>query len=244
MLLQDCSDDAWKSSDAGCTPTYCSRQTHAQTEASTVMSIPYIISACLSPFLGAFVDRFGYRAVIATVAPAALIIVHSMLGFTEVSPVGPLVGQGLSYAMFAAVIWPSIPLVIEPQYIGLGYGVTTSVQNAGLAIFPVIIASIYTDNDSHYIPSAEEFFVGLACLGFIVGLYLNYYDYHNGNLFNSASRHTVPGNEDLDMPSPMDNKEILIAHADASKRSNSRDQRMSGEGRRLSSEIFATSMMH
>jgi MFS family permease len=210
------------------------------------MSIPYIISACLSPFLGAFVDRFGYRAVIATVAPGALILVHSLLGFSDVNPVGPLVGQGLSYAMFAAVIWPSIPLVIEPQYIGLGYGVTTSVQNLGLALFPVIIAALYTANGNLYIPTAEDFFVSLACLGFVVGLYLNYYDFHNGNIFNKPGQHTVPGNEeyDVDFKSPVDNKEILIAHADTNRRGNSRDGRMSGEGRRVSSEIFATSMMH
>lgn len=177
---------------------------------------------------------------IATVAPGALILVHSLLGFSNVNPVGPLVGQGLSYAMFAAVIWPSIPLVIEPQYVGLGFGVTTAIQNLGLALFPIIIAALYSSDDNSYIPVAEEFFVSLACLGMLVGLYLNYYDYHHNNIFNSPGHHTVPGNEDLD--SPIDNKEILFANAESSgsKRVPSKD----GEGRRLSSEIFATSMMH
>lgn len=71
------------------------------------MSIPYIISACLSPVLGGFVDKFGYRAVIATVAPMVLVLVHSLLGFSRVDPVGPLVGQGLAYRCAG---WPSCPV--------------------------------------------------------------------------------------------------------------------------------------
>lgn len=181
----DCTSDAWSD---GCLKTYCDRQSDAVVEAGTIMSIPYIISACLSPFLGGYVDRYGMRAIIATIAPAALIIVHSLLGFTNVDPVGPLVGQGLAYSAFAAVLWPSIPLVVEAKFIGLGYGLVTSVQNAGLAIFPLIVASIYTSSNEEYIPNAEVFFVILATFGFLVGLYLNYYDYNNDGVFNSPTK--------------------------------------------------------
>ena len=40
------------------------------------MSIPYIISAVLSPVLGGVVDRFAMRPIIATIAPLVLVIVH------------------------------------------------------------------------------------------------------------------------------------------------------------------------
>ena len=70
-------------------------------------------------------------------------VVHSILGYApSVDPVGPLVGQGLAYAGFAAVLWPSVPLVVEQRFIGLGYGVVTSVQNLGLASFPLIVSGI------------------------------------------------------------------------------------------------------
>jgi MFS family permease len=148
------------------------------------MSIPYIISACLSPFLGGFVDRFGMRAVIATLAPAVLIVVHLLLAETTVSPIGPMVGQGIAYSAFAAVIWPSVPLVVQLKLIGLGYGVITSIQNAGLAFFPLIVAAIYQSSGDEYIPTVEFFFVSLACLGVAVGLWLNIYDMSHGNVFN------------------------------------------------------------
>jgi hypothetical protein len=81
----DCTDDVWSD---GCTVEYCNRLDDAVISANTVMSIPYIISACLSPILGGFVDRFGLRAVIATLAPVALVLVHSLMGATDVDPIG------------------------------------------------------------------------------------------------------------------------------------------------------------
>lgn len=121
----DCTASDGGASEGSCFYDYCQGQSAAIAQASTVMSIPYIISASLSPFLGGFADRFGKRAIIATIAPAALIVVHSLLGLaTQISPVGPLVGQGLAYAAFAAVLWPSVPLVVEQRFIGLGYGVS------------------------------------------------------------------------------------------------------------------------
>jgi MFS family permease len=98
-----------------------------------------------------------------------------------------MVGQGLAYSAFAAVIWPSVPLVVEKKYIGLGYGAITSIQNAGLASFPLIVASIYESSGDEYIPNCEFFFVSLAALGVAVGLYLNYYDVNNNNIFNSPT---------------------------------------------------------
>jgi MFS family permease len=116
----DCGDDAW-SDDGTCTYEYCKRQADGIQQASFVMSIPYVISACLSPVLGGFVDRWGQRAVIATLAPLSLVVVHLLMAVSEVSPIGPMVGQGIAYSAFAAVIWPSVPLVVEKRLTGLGY---------------------------------------------------------------------------------------------------------------------------
>lgn len=178
----DCGDDSW-SDDGTCTYEYCKRQTDGIAQASFIMSIPYVISACLSPVLGGFVDRFGQRAVIATLAPLSLVVVHLLMAETDISPIGPMVGQGIAYSAFAAVIWPSVPLVVEKRLTGLGYGVITAIQNCGLAGFPLIVATIYSIDDE-YIPNVEFFFVSLACLGVLVGLYLNYYDHYHDHIFN------------------------------------------------------------
>lgn len=181
----DCGDDVW-SDEGECTYEYCKRQQDGIEQANFVMSIPYVISACLSPVLGGFVDRYGMRAVIATLAPLALMVVHLLMAISEVSPIGPMVGQGVAYSAFAAVIWPSVPLVVEKRLTGLGYGVITAIQNMGLAGFPLVVATIYSI-DGEYIPKVEFFFVGLASLGVLVGLYLNYYDYYHDHIFNQPA---------------------------------------------------------
>ena len=86
----DCTKSCWED---GCTVEYCSRLADGEKQASLIMSIPYIISAVMSPVLGLAVDRFGCRAIIATIAPLLLVIVHFLLAYTDLDPIGPLVGQ-------------------------------------------------------------------------------------------------------------------------------------------------------
>ncbi len=81
-----------------------------------------------------------------------------------------------------------MPLVVEPRYTGLGFGIVNCVQNAGLALFPIIIAKIASDHDGKYIPYAENVFISLAIIGFLVGLYMNYYDYYHDGIFNKPTK--------------------------------------------------------
>lgn len=127
--------------------------------------------------MGAFVDSFGLRGVIVALAPAILVIVHSLLGASSVSPIGPLVGQGVAYSLFAGSVWPSIPLVMDERYIGLAYGTLFAAINIGYAILPLIIAQIYSNSGDTYIPNVEYFIVGLAAAGLLAALYMNFYDY-------------------------------------------------------------------
>jgi MFS family permease len=147
----DCSDSCWADN---CTVAYCSALTKGESKASVIMSIPYIISAVLSPFVGLAVDLYGFRAVIAALAPAMIVVVHLLLGYSKVDPVGPLVGQGLAYTGFASVLWPAVPLVVDDSLVGLAFGVVTSLQNLSCAIIPLIVASIYTDSGDKYVCAA------------------------------------------------------------------------------------------
>ena len=213
----DCTEDEWKD---GCTEEYCSRLSDAESEASIIMSIPYIISAALSPPLGFFIDRYGYRAVIAAIAPAILIIVHLLLAVTDVNPIGPLVGQGLAYTGFVSVLWPAVPLVVIERLLGLAFGIVTSMQNFTCAIVPLIAAAIYSSAGDHYIPNVELLFVSLASLGLVVGIYMNYYDYNYNNSVLNKGLKTVDdrgssGDEDSNVKPLLDN-EIMTGNSTSS----------------------------
>jgi MFS family permease len=178
----DCIDPFWSHA---CTKNYCDAQKQATEVAGRVMSIPYFLSATLSPPLGYIVDMIGSRATIASLAPLLLICVHGTLAWGSGSPIVPLIFQGVAYSLFASVIWPSVPLTVADRFVGTAYGAMTSVQNIGLALFPLIIAAIY-ESTQHYVPSTELFFVALAAFGLIIGVALNYYDKRTGGNLNAV----------------------------------------------------------
>jgi hypothetical protein len=107
-----------------------------------------------------------------------------MLAFTDWYPVVPLLLLGFSYAIYASALWPSIALVIEPQYHATAYGIATSVQNLGLAVAPLVIGSLmpasncptYDDCVGHYV-KVEVLLIGIGAVGCVSGLLLNWVDY-------------------------------------------------------------------
>ena len=182
-----CADDVWKDE---CTEEFCDRHASGILRANTIMSIPYFMAAVLFPVCGQLVDWYGFRAVGLVVAPAVLVVVHALLGFTRVDPIPLMVGQGLAYSIMASALWPSVPLVVDPANVGLAYGTAFSMQNVGLAIIPLVMASIYASSGNTYIPNVEVFLVcvsGVACL---VGLWLCRYDYTHGGDLNAPMKST------------------------------------------------------
>ena len=179
----DCGDAFWSDD---CTLDFCAAQRAATELSGKIMSIPYLLSATLSPFCGFIVDRIGLRAVIASVACIILICVHLSLALMDSSPVFPLIGQGIAYVCYAAVIWPSVPLTVAEECIGTAFGAMCAIQNVGLALFPLIIAGIYTASGEKYIPNVEYFFVVCALVGTIVGVFLNVSDRRMGGMLNKA----------------------------------------------------------
>eukprot|EP00804_Cyclotella_cryptica_P002129 CCRYP_006549-RA/>CCRYP_006549-RA protein AED:0.02 eAED:0.02 QI:208/1/1/1/1/1/3/273/614 len=179
-----CGDDFWF---AGCTMNYCAKEHSATEKAGKVMSIPYLISSVSSPLLGHMIDKVGRRAVIATVASTILLLVHLSLALLDCSPVGPMVGQGIAYSLYAAVLWPSVPLTVSKQFIGTAFGVITSIQNMGLALFPLAIATIYNSSGNNYIPNVEFFFASCAASGVVIGILMIRVDKKTGGRLNSIS---------------------------------------------------------
>jgi MFS family permease len=179
----DCDEAFWSD---GCTKDYCDALRQATVTADRVMSIPYVVSAVLSPVLGGIVDRIGRRAILASVAPLALIVVHLTLAFARSSPFLPLLGQGIAYALFGAVLWPSVPLTVDPSMAGTAFGIMNSIQNIGLVGFPLVVAAIHNRSNQRYLPSVELLFVACATLGVIVGIQLNLLDLRGGSKLNSV----------------------------------------------------------
>jgi MFS family permease len=171
----DCGSSVWNGNEA-CTYTYCNALANSETTVATIMSIPYIISGAASPVFGIFIDYYGLRAFLTWVSSGILVLVHGYLAWSDCSPVLPLIGQGLAYTAFAAVLWPAIPLVVSEELRGLSFGIGTASYNAGCAAVPLIAASVYTQSNNKYIPNVELLFTTMALFSFLLGIYLNYLD--------------------------------------------------------------------
>ncbi len=65
------------------------------------MSEPYLISAMLTPILGAAVDARGGRATLVGVSACLLTAVHLALGFSALPAAIALAGLGVGYSIFA-----------------------------------------------------------------------------------------------------------------------------------------------
>ena len=158
-----CTDKDWtQATGPTCAKEYCKAEKKAEGKVATVFSIPYFMSAFLSPILGGGVDKVGGRAVICLGSGLMLVAVHGLLGFSSVNPVVPMVGQGMAYSMFAAALWPSVPYLVPKESVGIAYGVVTAVQNMGLAGIPLIVAMVYNASGETYIPYVELLFVCFA----------------------------------------------------------------------------------
>jgi len=188
----DCNDPFW--ADA-CTKDYCDALKTATETAGRTMSIPYFISAALSPPLGHLVDKIGRRAIVASFAPLMLVAVHLTLALSNLSPILPLVGQGVAYSLFAAVIWPSVPLTVDERLTGTAFGVITAIQNLGLTIFPLVVAYLYKVARGKYIPSVEIFFSTCALFGVVIGILLNVMDARRGGKLNARANNNNNENE-------------------------------------------------
>lgn len=135
--------------------------------ANRYLLIPFLISACLSPFMGGVVDVFGKRAHLLTLSALSLCLGHGLLGFVEAGRAG-FIAQGVamwpaisvmiigfSYCIYAAAIWPSIALVVPERTVGTAYGVVTAVQNLGLAVFPLMVGAIQDSTCDLFYTSTE-----------------------------------------------------------------------------------------
>ena len=103
-----------------------------------------------------------------TVAAVILFGVHLTIRLSSAIPYWPLFFQGLAYAMYAAALWPAIGASVKKDEGGMAYGLTTAMQNIGLAMFPILVAGLRSKYGNY--DGVELLFVGLACAGICLGV--------------------------------------------------------------------------
>ncbi|ORC88643.1 putative major facilitator superfamily [Trypanosoma theileri] len=111
-------------------------------KASSYISAYQFASAAGSPVIGFIVDAVGRNTLWLIVASACFVLLHVLLIVSMIPGIVLMIMMGLFYSFLVSGLWPSIPWAVNENIVGFAYGMMTAVQNAGLAIFPIIVGKI------------------------------------------------------------------------------------------------------
>lgn len=184
---------------------------YSGTVASQTISSYQMTSAIFSPFVGFLVDSMGRNTYTLIMVSVIFALIHLLFICTDVMAVVLMVVMGFFFSFLAAALWPAVPLVVPSTAVGLSFGVMTSLQNIGLAVFPMLAGAVLDAHTTRgnsvpsdgedVLPSLEGFnltlllFLASALLsaGFSTGLLIR--DLHHGRILtmSGSERHEVEG---------------------------------------------------
>ncbi len=143
---------------------------HMFSTAPGTSSIIIFASMCFAPFAGGLVDRIGRRATLMIIGSLLMIPAHLMVGLTHWPPVIAMLILGAAFVLVPAAMWPSVPLVVEKERVGVAFGIMTMIQNVGLMAFPLLNGKLRVVTGDY--TASQVMFAGLGFLGliFAVGL--------------------------------------------------------------------------
>lgn len=111
-------------------------------EASRYVSMYQFTCAAGSPMVGLAVDALGRFTYFISSSCFLFGGIHMLFLLTMIRPYLLMPSMGLVYSLMAASLWPAVPYAIDDSLVGVAFGFMTSLQNIGLATFPLITGSI------------------------------------------------------------------------------------------------------
>ena len=161
-----------------------------------MITIIYSLAAIITPIFGFLVDKIGKKGLIMFASSGLLIAAHTTIAFLNDTTIPnylvliPLLMMGIFYSTYVAVIWPSFPLVVKEESLGTAFGMVTAFQNgmlvAAAAIVGVIAGDTLDDKGGYF--WTEIFLLGLAVLGMITTLFINYVDFNGEKVLHLPKR--------------------------------------------------------
>jgi len=124
------------------------------TTASNIFRWFPIGAAVITPFLGSFLDNKGKGATMLIWGALLLICCHLIFAFivpatgSKLIAYATIVILGISFALVPAALWPSVPKVMNPRYLGSAYSLIFWVQNIGLCFVPMLIGNVLASSNA------------------------------------------------------------------------------------------------
>ncbi|MCJ7611435.1 MAG: MFS transporter [Candidatus Aminicenantes bacterium] len=157
---------------------------HMFSTAPGITSIVIFASMICAPFAGRLVDKVGRRATLMIIGSLIMIPSHLTMGLTKLYPAYPMMALGVAFVLVPAAMWPSIPLIVPKDKVGTAFGLTTMIQNIGLAIFPFLNGKLRELTDSY--TSSLVMFAGLGLAGLVFAIFLKRADAREGGILEKS----------------------------------------------------------
>ncbi len=156
---------------------------HMFSTAPGTTSIIIFASTLFAPFAGSMVDRLGKRASLMLGGSFLMVLAYSILALTTLPPAVPMIILGAAFVIVPAAIWPSVPLIVEPQRTGTAYGLMTMIQNVGLMTFPWVNGRLRVRTQTY--TASMTMFAALGVIGIGLALALRRTDQKEGGVLES-----------------------------------------------------------
>lgn len=160
--------------------------THMFSTAPGITSIVIFASMVFAPFAGRLVDKAGKRASLMIIGSLILIPSHLIMGLTRLYPAWPMIALGAAFVLVPAAMWPTIPLIVAKDKVGTAFGLTTMIQNIGLALFPFLNGKLHELTGGY--AASSIMFAGLGLAGLVFAFLLKRADAREGGALQRAHR--------------------------------------------------------
>jgi nitrate/nitrite transporter NarK len=111
---------------------------------------------------------------------------YLLLAFTTLPPKFAMCLLGAAFVLVPAAMWPSIPLVVEPQRVGTAFGLTNMIQNIGLMTFPWLNGHLRVLTQNY--TASMVMFASLGVVGFVFSIALKAADGKAGSILEKPGR--------------------------------------------------------
>jgi MFS family permease len=158
---------------------------HMFDTAPGITSVIIFASMVCAPFAGQLVDKWGRRATLMIVGSLIMVPSHLTLGLTRIYPAWPMITLGAAFVLVPAAMWPSIPLIVPKEKVGTAFGLTTMIQNVGLALFPFLNGKLRELTSSY--TASMVMFAGLGLAGLVFAILLKRADAREGGVLERST---------------------------------------------------------
>jgi MFS family permease len=101
-------------------------------QAGAMNGYVFLAAIVATPLFGLLVDRVGRRSLFMAVGSLLLMGVFPILLYTDWSLWISTALIGVAFSLVPAVLWPSVPYLVEEERLGTAFGLMTMLQNIGL----------------------------------------------------------------------------------------------------------------